>query len=39
MDCNEPLPERNTMTDLPKTAVITIKIINFIDSKFDRFRK
>jgi hypothetical protein len=32
--------ERNTMFhDLPKTAVITIKIINAIDSKFDRFRK
>jgi hypothetical protein len=31
--------ERNIMHDLPKSAIITIKIINFVDSKFDRFRK
>jgi hypothetical protein len=34
-----PLPKGITMTDLPKTAVITIKIINALDKKFDRFRK
>ena len=37
--CNDNTTQRNTMTDIPKTAVITIKIINFVDSKFDRFRK
>jgi hypothetical protein len=31
--------ERNTMHNLPKSTIITIKIIDFVDSKFDRFRK
>ena len=34
-----PTTRRNQMSDLPKAAVITIKIINAIDSKFDRFRR
>jgi hypothetical protein len=39
MGSNETPTKGITMTDIPKTAVITIKIIDFIDSKFDRFRK
>lgn len=30
--------ERNPMNNLPKSAIITIKIIDTIDKQFDRFR-
>lgn len=36
MGCNEPPTERILMTDIPKSAVITIKVINAVDSMFAR---